>query len=84
MHLWAMRHAMRHISDGQVVLIQVLSELRTAEERCREQQDGNLGPSGLAQVWLCLAQSGSSCKAHIGIVLMRGSLELARVCSRPP
>ena len=55
---------MRHNSDGQVVLTQVLSELRAAEERCREQQDGDLGPFGLAQVWLYLAQSGSSCKAH--------------------
>lgn len=54
-HFWAMRHAMRQFDDGQVVLIQVLSELRAAEERCREQQDSSLGPSGLAQVRLCLA-----------------------------
>ena len=55
---------MRHIGDGQVVLIQVLSELRAAEDRCRGQQDGDLGPFGLAQVWLYLTQSGSSCKAY--------------------
>ena len=77
-----MRQAMQHVGDGQVVLMQVLSELRAAEERCREQQDGDLGPFGLAQVWLNLTQSGSSCKAYPQC-MMRGSLEPAKMSYEP-